>query len=237
MKVFLKVVAYYRVSTKKQVTSFEVQKETIEAFAKQHNAIVIAEYREIESGGNPDRPEFKKALEHAKYSGAKLVVAKMDRLARCIHFTSGLVQAKVDFTVCDFPEADESMMYQLAIYAQYERKMIRSRTKDALQWKKRHGVLLGSHRPNHWDGATTDGTALRSDRRRHGSITGSRKSALKRSATASEYAVYLRARIADLGEGLTLDEIAEKLNEQGFVSPKGKTIRKSTVSKVLARIA
>ena len=238
MKVFTKIVAYYRVSTKKQVTSFEVQQETIDKFSKRHNAIIIAVYKEVEHGDNADRPELAKALAHAKLAHAQLVVAHMDRLARDLHFTTGLLREKVNFLICDFPEADEQFMIYSAMQAQYELRRIRQRTRDVLRFKRDNkGVLLGSSRPEHWDGLTIDGTALRSERRLVGATRANRQSAKLRTAKAVEYANSLYAIIQRLDDGLTYDEIAAALNEQGLVSPRGAQITKSLVSKVLARIA
>ena len=116
----MKIVAYYRVSTKRQITSFDVQRATIKRFAIQHSATIIASYHEVESGRKRNRPQLLKALEHAKYSGAKLVVAKLDRLARDVHFMSTLMEAGVDFAICDFPEATPLLIHLLAAIAEYE---------------------------------------------------------------------------------------------------------------------
>src|SRR3954462_8251680 len=123
----MKIVAYYRVSTKKQITSFDVQRETIGQFATAHNAMLVAEYREVESGRKRNRPQLLKALEHAKYSGAKLVGAKLDRLARDVLFMSGSLEAGIDFAICDFPEATPLLIHLLAAIAEYEAKLIRDR--------------------------------------------------------------------------------------------------------------
>src|SRR3989304_9835115 len=148
----MKIVAYVRLSKKKQLTSFDVQRETIEQFARLHNGTIIASYREVESGRKRNRPQLLKALEHAKYSGAKLVVAKLDRLARDVNFMSNLMEAGVEFAICDFPEATPLLIHLLAAIAEYEAKLIRDRTREALKQKRRDGVLLGSHRPEHWRG-------------------------------------------------------------------------------------
>lgn len=226
----MKIIPYYRVSTKKQVTSFDVQKELVERFKQQNDAEVLAEYQEVESGRNCARPEFTKVLEHAKYSGATIVVAKMDRLARDVHFTTGLINAKVKFIICDMPTADEAMMMYASMMAQYEVTQIRARTTAALQFKKRNGVKLGSSRPDHWLG--------REHRRTAGSTKGNRVSAERRSAKSTDRAAYFASIIKPLQEeGLNFDEIAARLNELGFETARNAKFTKSTVSRILQRTA
>jgi DNA invertase Pin-like site-specific DNA recombinase len=233
----MKLIPYYRVSTKKQVTSFDVQKGIIAKFQAETGATILAEYQEVESGRNPGRPELRKALEHAKYSGATIVVAKMDRLARNVHFTTGLINVRVKFIICDMREADEKMMLYASIMAQYEVNQIRERTRLALQFKKRNGVLLGSRRPKHWDGLTNDGQFIKSERRAVGARNGNRKSAERRGAKAREFARYFYPRIVELRQrGLNFDDIAASFNAQGFVTPRETQFTKSTISRIVARM-
>lgn len=222
----MKIVCYYRVSTHKQFTSFDVQRETIAQFAGAHSGTIIAEYREVESGRKRNRPELLKALEHAKYSGATLVVAKLDRLARDVSFMSGLMEAGVDFVICDFPEATPLLIHLLAAIAEYEAKLIRDRTREALRQKKRDGVLLGSHRPEHWK--------RNEDRRLVGATKGNLRSALVRTAKASERLHFFRGKIVELRRaGKTYEQIAAELNSQSFTTPRGKPFTKSTICKIL----
>jgi DNA invertase Pin-like site-specific DNA recombinase len=222
----MKIVAYYRVSTKKQITSFDVQRETIDQFATAHNATVIAEYREVESGRNRNRPQLLKALEHTKYSGAKLVVAKLDRLARDVNFMSSLMEAGVNFAIVDFPEATPLLIHLLAAIAEYEAKLIRDRTRDALRQKRRHGIPLGSHRPDHWKD--------REHRRLAGAAKGNKRSAMIRSAKANERLEFFRTKIVELRQsGNSYEEIAHELNAQSFTTPRGKQFTKSTICKIL----
>jgi DNA invertase Pin-like site-specific DNA recombinase len=222
-----KIIRYLRVSTSKQVTGLEVQREMLDKYEAYHDAITLESYCEVESGRNNKRPELAAAIDHAKFAGATLVVAKMDRLARDVEFTSSLMNAKVDFVICDMPDADENMMLHASMMAQYEVNQIRSRTSAALQFKKRAGVLLGSSRPDHWAG--------REDRRLEGQRKGTMTASKNRITKADRYAQYMRKQIELLPSGLTLDEIAEALTKRGFESPNGGVIVKSTISKVLSR--
>ena len=101
-----KLVPYYRVSTKRQGESglgLEAQQFCVADFARQGQHEIIASYQEIETGKRADRPELAKAIAHAKRTKATLVIAKLDRLARNVHFLSGLMEASVEFVCCDMP--------------------------------------------------------------------------------------------------------------------------------------
>jgi DNA invertase Pin-like site-specific DNA recombinase len=89
------LVAYYRVSTRKQGDSglgLEAQVAAVDDHARAGGAEILKSYQEVESGKRADRPEVDRAIAYAKRSGATLVVAKLDRLARNVHFLSGLME-------------------------------------------------------------------------------------------------------------------------------------------------
>ena len=89
-------VAYYRVSTDKQGRSglgLEAQRAAVKAHVAGAHGAVSAEFIEIESGRKKDRPQLAAALAAARAHRAVLVIAKLDRLARNVHFVSGLMRA------------------------------------------------------------------------------------------------------------------------------------------------
>ncbi|WP_293913562.1 recombinase family protein [Deinococcus sp.] len=143
----MKAIAYYRVSRQKQAASglgLESQQANVAAFAKARGYEVIASFTEVETGTNKrQRPELASALEQAKREGAELLIAKLDRLARNVHFVSGLMESRVRFTAVDLPEVDSLTVHILAAVAEKEAKMISTRTKDALSAAKARGVRLG----------------------------------------------------------------------------------------------
>jgi DNA invertase Pin-like site-specific DNA recombinase len=158
-----KVVFYYRLSKPKKgknkqqtmdtAHGIDAQKADGERLRAQHNAKIIGEYTEIETGTSKrKRPELKKAISHAKLMKATLVIAKLDRLARNVAFTSALMETKVDFVCCDNPEADKFTIHILSAAAEKEALDISTRTKDSLAVAKDKGVKLGSARPGHWKG-------------------------------------------------------------------------------------
>ncbi|MGY6283628.1 recombinase family protein [Methylorubrum extorquens] len=138
-------VAYYRVSTAKQGSSglgLEAQRSTV---LRSMGEEPIAEYVEIESGKQDERPELARALDMAKAQGATLVIAKLDRLSRDVHFISGLMKTSVPILACDNPTADKFMLHVYAALAEKERDLISERTKAALAAARARGVRLGSN--------------------------------------------------------------------------------------------
>jgi DNA invertase Pin-like site-specific DNA recombinase len=150
-----KIIAYHRVSTKQQGASglgLDAQREAVKQYVESVGARIDAAYTEVESGKIADRPELAKAIAHARRSKAKLVIAKLDRLARNVAFVSALMESGVDFLACDNPHANRLTIHILAAVAEDEARRISERTKAALQAAKARGQLLGSSRPGHWSG-------------------------------------------------------------------------------------
>src|SRR5215470_1337559 len=142
-----KFVSYCRVSTAKQGRSglgLEAQRAAITDFLNGGQWKLIAEYVEVETGKNDERPELKKALHRAKVTGATLVIAKLDRLSRNLRFIAELQESKVRFVCADMPDANELTIHIFASLAQHERKVISERTKRALQAAKARGKVLGN---------------------------------------------------------------------------------------------
>src|SRR5262245_59812364 len=97
-----KVVTYYRVSTQQQGRSglgLEAQRHAVRQFLDGGRWRVLKEYVEVESGKHADRPQLAAALHHSKVTGAKLVIAKLDRLSRDVEFLARLQKSSVRF-VC-----------------------------------------------------------------------------------------------------------------------------------------
>src|SRR5262245_31438338 len=139
-------VAYYRVSTDHQGidgNGILAQRKAVEDYLNGGRWKLVAEFTEVESGKRNDRPELERALAACKKHKAKLVIAKLDRLSRNVHFISGLMERKVDFVACDMPSANAFMINIYAAVAQEERRMISERTKAGLRAAKERGVVLG----------------------------------------------------------------------------------------------
>ena len=142
-------IAYYRVSTDKQGQSglgLGAQRQAVTTYLS-GRAELIAEYTEIETGKRNDRPQLAAALAECRRKRAKLVIAKLDRLARNVYFISGLMESGVEFVAVDMPEANRLTLHILAAVAEHEREMISKRTREALQVAKARGTRLGNPRP------------------------------------------------------------------------------------------
>lgn len=142
----MKSISYLRVSTDKQGErgyGVEAQRRVVADFVGEEG--VIAEFLEVESGKRHDnRPQLAAALAFARKHKARLVIAKLDRLARNVAFIASLMEEKVDFVCCDMPSATPFMLHIYAAVAEEERRMISNRTKAALKVAKSRGVVLGN---------------------------------------------------------------------------------------------
>jgi DNA invertase Pin-like site-specific DNA recombinase len=144
-----KFVSYLRVSTARQGRSglgIEAQRKAVEDFLNGGSWLLVKEFVEVESGKKAERPQLEKAFQLCRLIGAKLVIAKLDRLSRDAHFLLGLEKAGVDFVAADMPQANRLTIGIMAVMAQHEREMISERTKAALAAAKRRGVRLGGFR-------------------------------------------------------------------------------------------
>jgi len=150
----MQAVGYYRVSTTQQGSrglGIEAQKEAIKRFCEAEAIQVVAEFTEVETGKGADaldrRPQLKAALAAAKRAKCPVVVAKLDRLSRDVHFISGLMTEKVAFITVELgADADPFMLHLYAALAEKERALISARTKAALAAKKAQGFKLGNPR-------------------------------------------------------------------------------------------
>jgi DNA invertase Pin-like site-specific DNA recombinase len=215
-----KFVAYYRVSTTGQGVSglgLEAQREAVERYLNGGSWSLIEAFTEIETGKGANaldrRPQLKAALAYARKHKATLVIAKLDRLARNVHFVSGLLETGVDFVAADRPDADRFTLHLEAALAEREARVISERTKAALAAAKRRGVVLGAN---------------------------GRTLAVRNRAEAVERVAPMAGRLTALrGEGLSLRRIASTLNAEG-VSPPGAiggVWHPATVQRALERVA
>ena len=140
-------VAYYRVSTKDQGQSglgLEAQRKAVTDWLNGGDWSLVGEFVEVETGTRSDRPQLKLAIEAARRSGAKLIIAKLDRLARNVAFISTLMESDVEFVALDCPTANKFTLHILAAVAEHEAQLISQRTKAALEAAKARGVKLGN---------------------------------------------------------------------------------------------
>ena len=146
------VVAYYRVSTERQGRSglgLDAQRQRCAQFAAQNGMRMAEAFTEVEAGTGTDaldrRPQLAAALAAARRHRGPVLVAKLDRLSRDVHFIAGLMAQRVDFVVAELgADVDPFMLHVYAALAEKERRMISERTRAALAARKRQGAQLGS---------------------------------------------------------------------------------------------
>jgi DNA invertase Pin-like site-specific DNA recombinase len=227
------LIAYIRVSTQKQGQSglgLEGQLAAIDSYAKANNGAVVQTYREVESGRRADRPELAKAVTHAKRIKARLVIAKLDRLARNVAFIATVMDSGADFVACDQPYANRLTLHILAAMAEHEAEQISHRTKAALASAKARGIPLGSARPNHWKGRETQ--------RKAGLMKAVQVAKIKRDELAQPIYYHVLPLIRQWrGEGLSLQAIAHRLNQNGHTTVQGRDWNKVQVSRLLKSAA
>jgi DNA invertase Pin-like site-specific DNA recombinase len=148
------VITYVRVSTAKQGRSglgLEAQRAALVRFAEAEGFETAGEYVEVETGKGADalerRPQLTAALAKARKLKCAVLVAKLDRLSRDVHFISGLMAHKVPFVVAELgADADPFTLHLYAALAEKERTLISQRTREALKAAKARGVVLGNPR-------------------------------------------------------------------------------------------
>jgi len=217
-------VTYMRVSTDRQGRSglgLDAQRKAVADYLNGGRWKVVGEFVEIESGRKNDRPKLKEAFALCRVMGARLLVAKLDRLSRDAAFLLSLQDAGIEFVACDMPDANRMTVGILASVAEYEREQISARTKAALAAAKARGQTLGGF---------------------HGHIAtreAGDKGRAVRMAAAADKASALTPLFADMARlGIvTLAAIAEALNERGVPTATGKgDWTAAGVARVKARI-
>lgn len=207
-------VAYFRVSTDRQGArglGMDAQRSAVARYLAGHPGALLAEFVEVESGRRRDRPQLASALAAARAHRAVLVIAKLDRLARNVHFISGLMESGVEFVAVDMPHANRLTLHILAAVAEHEREMISQRTKAALTAARARGTRLG--RPKGVD------------------LSGMRAHWSERTA---RFADSVRPIVTELrGRGLSLRRIAAELNRRGIATCHGRQWRAQQVSRLV----
>ena len=208
-----KFVSYLRVSTARQGISglgLEAQRESVANYLNGGRWSLVKEVVEVESGKRNDRPAIAEALRLCRLHRATLIIAKLDRLARNVHFISSLMESGVEFIAVDFPQANRLTVHILAAVAEHEASMISARTKAALTAAKARGVELGGQRGS-------------LDRMAGMAQKGNVASIAKRTAAAAKRNEDLLPVIEDIRNAgfMSPQQIADGLNERGITAARG----------------
>lgn len=199
-------VVYLRVSTQRQGASglgLEAQRSAVTAYLSEGSRTALEELVEVETGKGSNalekRPQLRLALERCRKTGATLLIAKLDRLARNVHFVSGLIETGVEFVAADMPHANKVMIQMHAVMSEWERDQISERTRAALAAAKARGVALGATGPQNL--------------RRH---------VEERQAAAEAFRARLRPVLEGFAaQGFSRRAMVLQLNSLGFTAPRG----------------
>jgi DNA invertase Pin-like site-specific DNA recombinase len=191
----------------------EAQQQALAAFAAAEGFDLLETFTEVETGEGADaldkRPQLAAAMKLARKHKAPVIVAKLDRLSRDVHFISGLMAHRTPFIVAELgADVDPFVLHMYAALAEKERRMISQRTRDALAALKAGGKKLGGIRP---------GTALKVRQ-------------------AQERAAELQPVLAELA-GLSARAIARELNARQIATPNGRPWSAVTIIRVQRRLS
>ncbi len=226
-KTFTQAVAYLRVSTADQGrrgNGLDAQREAIERFAESEGLQVVQWVSEVETGKGADamerRPKLAEALSLAKKKHVPVIVSKLDRLSRDVAFISGLMSNGVPFVVTELGlDVDPFVLHLYAALGEKERRLISTRTREALAALKRKGVKLGN--PS-----------------RRALVQAGRKGAAANKEEADTFAQSILPHIQGHQQrGLSLRAIAEEFNRSGIRTARGGQWTATQLSMIQRRVA
>jgi DNA invertase Pin-like site-specific DNA recombinase len=212
-------IGYLRVSTREQGRSglgLAAQCHEIEGFGAREVFAVRSWHQNVQTGAGAEalllRPGLASALKEARSAHCPLIVSKLDRLSRNVHFISELMEHRVHFIVAALGrDCDDFTLHIYASLAEQERKMISERTKAGMaRSKSKFGLRHPLKRSK----------AFRR-RLQTLAIAGKRKAASER---AEAYRVHIEWALNHprrFGRPITFRAAAEKLSERQLPAPMG----------------
>jgi DNA invertase Pin-like site-specific DNA recombinase len=214
-------IGYTRVSTSEQGKSglgLEAQAAAIYRFGLDEGFEISQLITEVGGGALAieDRPGLTSALAQARKLKCPVIVSKLDRLSRDVHFISGLMSRGVPFLVTELgADTDPFVLHLYAALSEKERRLISNRTKAALAALKAKGAKLGN---------------------RTNLAAAGRKGQKANRAKAEVFAAKVLPTIQKARDrGKSLREIAADLNDLGVRTARGGKWHAATVNGILAR--
>jgi len=214
-------VAYFRTGDRHDL---DEQIRCVMDHAESVGGEVVAQFRDDEKTRRSDRPGLKEALDFAKRHVATLIIATLKGLSRDVRFLRLLMDSGVEFVACDIPDANTSTIRLLTALADYDARLASSQSRRALAAFRAKGGKLGAARP---ECRNLDAKAR---------AKGARAAGIVVRAKADEAYRPLAPVIRKLrGDGLTLKEIADRLNADGHQTRRGRPWNPTQVARVLKR--
>jgi DNA invertase Pin-like site-specific DNA recombinase len=222
----MNVTGYIRVSTTEQGDSrngLEAQAAAIRTFCDIHGLNLLAIHEEVVSGKYDVefRPVLAQAIQEAEKARGILLVSKIDRLSRNMRVLTRLMDSKKYRvgTVEDGLDAEKVMLHIKGTFSEFERDRISKRTKEALATVKARGTVLGG---------------FRSEEHRVKALANS-AAAVK--ADADTFAARMKANVLRMRKaGMTVNQIADELNQTNVPTPRGGSWYASSVCNLLRRL-
>jgi DNA invertase Pin-like site-specific DNA recombinase len=226
-------IGYLRVSTREQGRSglgLAAQRADIEAFGAREGFAVKSWYQDIQTGAGADalqlRPGLAAALKEARDRHRPLIVSRLDRLSRNVHFISGLMEHKVHFVVAQLGrDCDHFTLHIYASLAEQERKLISGRAKAAMAIAKQRGRKFGVElRPKAWQ--------------RKVSALGRAVIVKEANERAEAYRLHIEWALRQPGRDGTISfrAAAHKLNELNVPSPTGQRWQGHALQRMARRL-
>jgi DNA invertase Pin-like site-specific DNA recombinase len=201
----------------------DAQREAITEFTRREGMTIAQWYTEVETGKGADaldrRPQLDAALKQARKMKMPILVSKLDRLSRDVHFISGLMVQRIEFIVTQWGrQSDPFMLHMYAAMAEQERRLISQRTKAGLAVVKARGQKLGAD--------------LRKPSAEQLAAAGAAQT-----ARADEFAKSVRPNlIVAMSEGKTYERAAQILNEGRQLSANDRPWERRSVSAAVRRL-
>ena len=212
-------IGYLRVSTQEQGRSglgLAAQRFEIQQFGMREGYSIKSWHQDVQTGAGADalllRPGLAAALKEAKSVRCPLIVSKLDRLSRNVHFITGLMEHRVHFIVPELgKDRDDFTLHIWASLAEQERKMISERTKAGMARSKKK---LGLRHPM---------KRSKAFRRRLLTLAAAanHKAALERAEAYRVHLEWALSRPGRFGRPISFHAAAEILNERQLPAPKG----------------
>jgi len=227
-------IGYLRVSTQEQGRSglgLAAQRFDIKRFGEREGFLVTSWHQDIQTGAGKDaillRPGLAAALKEARAARCPLIVSRLDRLSRNVHFIAGLMEHKVHFVVALFGrDVDHFTLHIYASIAEQERKMISERVKAATLIAQSRGRKFGLQlRPKSWQ--------------RHVSALGRAALVQEANDRAEGYRVYIEWALKQPGRAgrpISFRGAAIRLNERNVETPLGGTWRGHHIQRMARRL-